>query len=152
MVDVEELLGEGKVIQIPLTGLSMYPFLIGGRDKVILEPASENDAFRKGEVLLYRRAGSILVLHRLIRQDEKGLYMCGDNQSEIEGPLMRKQIRGRMVGFVRKGKERSVAYVPYRLLTGLWRVFLPLRPAAWGLLRFFRRLFHITPKNPADTG
>jgi len=139
--DVEKLLLEGKTVMIPLNGLSMYPFLIGGRDRVILSPLKEGEKLRRGDVLLYRRKGSILILHRLVKLKDGGLYFTGDNQVEIEGPLDREQVRGKMTGFERKGREHSVNFFPYRFCTGLWRLALPLRPLAWGFLRGVRKVF-----------
>ena len=137
--DVERLLLEGNTVQFYPTGLSMYPFLIGGRDEAVVAPA-DGEKLRRGDVLLYRRVGGILVLHRLVRTKKEGLYFTGDNQTEIEGPLAREMVRGKLVGFVRKGKRHSTKNFWYRIYAGLWLFFLPLRPAAWGLLRVLRRL------------
>ena len=85
-VDIEQLLEDGHVIRIKPEGYSMYPFFVPGRDAAIIEKVS-TDTLKKGDVALYRRDGSILVLHRICRITQKGFYMVGDNQSEIEGPL-----------------------------------------------------------------
>ena len=139
--DVEKLLREKHTVSLPLTGLSMYPFLIGGRDRAIVSPLKESETPKKGEVYLYRRKQGILVLHRLVKVRDSGLFFTGDNQREIEGPLSSDQLRGRMTGFVRKGKEHGTSYFPYRFCTGLWRICLPLRPAVWKTLKAVRGIF-----------
>lgn len=139
--DVEKLLREGRTIQFMPTGLSMYPLLIGGRDQAVVEPLDGRPP-KRGEVLLYRRPQSILVLHRLVRIRPEGLYFTGDNQTEIEGPLQREQALGRLTAFIRKGRKHTTKNLLYRIYSGLWLFFLPLRPAAWGFLRFIRRIFH----------
>ncbi len=138
--DVEKLLREGNTVQFPPTGWSMYPLIIGGRDQVVVAPVGEKP-FKKGDVLLYRRPGSILILHRLVKRKPEGLYFTGDNQTEIEGPLPESAVAGRLVGYVRKGKNHTTKNVLYRVYSGLWLLALPFRPAAWAFMRGVRKLF-----------
>lgn len=129
--DIEGLLRSGKSIQIKPQGYSMYPVLVPGRDEAIIEPVGVS-VLKRGDVVLYRRdagvTGGILVLHRIWKHTEAGFYMVGDNQKEIEGPLREEQIKGIMVGLIRKGKYVSVKDFRYRLLTGIWLMLRPLRP------------------------
>ncbi|MBQ9141643.1 MAG: S26 family signal peptidase [Lachnospiraceae bacterium] len=129
--DIEKLLQEGKNIQIKPQGYSMYPVLVPGRDEAIIEPVGAKK-LRRGDVVLYRRApevsGGILVLHRIWKCKNDGYYMVGDNQTEIEGPLREEQIKGIMVGMLRKGKYISVQNPLYRVATGGWLFLRPLRP------------------------
>ena len=85
-IDIEMLLEDGKIIQIKPQGYSMYPLLLPGRDEVQIEK-TDITKVKRGDVLLYRRQEGILVLHRVYRRTKDGLYMVGDNQTEIEGPL-----------------------------------------------------------------
>ena len=95
---------------------------------------------KKGDVALYRRDGSILVLHRICRITQKGFYMVGDNQSVIEGPLRPDQIRGKMVAFERKGRRPvSVGQMRYRILSGIWLRLLPVRPIFWKISAFIKK-------------
>ena len=96
------------------------------------------DAVRKNDVVLYRRDQSILVLHRICKITAEGFFMVGDNQSEIEGPLRADQIKGRLIAFVRNGKEISVKNPPYRFLSALWLFMLPLRPVCFRITAFLR--------------
>lgn len=129
--DIEKLLQEGKSIQIKPQGYSMYPVLVPGRDEAIIEPVGDRKPGR-GDVVLYRRdpevTGGILVLHRIWKRSEAGFYLVGDNQKEIEGPLRPDQIKGIMVGMVRKGKYISTRNFGYRILTGGWLLLRPMRP------------------------
>lgn len=138
-VDIEQLLEEGHVIRIKPEGYSMYPLFVPGRDAAIIEKVSV-DTLKKGDVVLYRRDGSILVLHRICRVTQKGFYMVGDNQSQIEGPLRPDQIRGKMVAFERKGRRPiSVDQMEYRVLSGIWLRLLPMRPIFWKITAFIRK-------------
>ena len=138
-VDVERLLEQGQSIQIQPQGYSMYPMFVPGRDAAVIEGA-EGAKLKRGDVVLYRRESGMLVLHRIWRVRQDGFYMVGDNQSEVEGPLQRSQIKGILTGFVRKGKYRSVKNPVYRLASGLWLFLRPVRPVLSGMAAAVKRM------------
>ncbi len=123
-VDILRLLDEGKRIQIKPKGYSMYPMLVPGRDAAIIIKADVNNV-KRGNVVLYRRDGGMLVLHRIWKTSEEGIYLVGDNQVDIEGPLSKVQVKGILVAFVRKGKTISADNLLYRFISRGW---LSLRP------------------------
>ena len=125
IVDLEKLLKEENIIRIKPQGYSMYPLFIPGRDEALIEAVTPSE-LRRGDVALYRRDQGILL--RICRIDASDFYMVGDNQYEIEGPLRKDQMRGKLIGFIRNGKEFSVRNPFYRLLSSLWLLLLPLRP------------------------
>lgn len=137
-IDIEQLLENGKVIQLPTRGYSMYPMLVSGRDAAIIAPVDGKE-LKRGDVVLYRRDNSILVLHRVWKVRKEGLYMVGDNQTEVEGPLRLDQVRGILVGFVRKGREIPVSNVPYRICSRLWLLLRPIRHKLAVVVHHFRR-------------
>ena len=126
MIDVEQLLKEGQAVCIKPEGYSMYPLIVPGRDSVVIAPCKESEV-RKGDVILYRRDGGILVLHRIQKIKKEGLYLVGDNQTALEGPLRRDQVRGIMVELHRNGKTISVYSFFYRCYTVLWMMARPFR-------------------------
>lgn len=128
--DIEKLLQEGKSLQIKPQGYSMYPVLVPGRDEAVIEPVDPS-RLKRADVVLYRRdshVGGILVLHRIWKATKEGVFLVGDNQWEIEGPLRKDQIKGIMVGIVRNGSFFSVKHPLYRFLTGGWLLLRPFRP------------------------
>lgn len=125
-IDIEQLLKDGQFIQMTVDGYSMYPMLVPGRDMVILAPLPERK-LRRGDVVLYRRENSILVLHRVYKAAPEGLYMVGDNQTGIEGPLAYSQARGILAAFIRKGKKVSVRQPVYWILSRIWLRMRPFR-------------------------
>ena len=137
-IDIEELLLQGKTVQLKPIGSSMCPLIAPNRDEVIIAPI-ESHKLKRGDVVLYRRVGSILVLHRIWKCKADGYYMVGDNQCEIEGPLAKEQIKGIMVAIIRKGKHISAKNLWYRLGSGLWLWMRPIRPmvskVVWGIIR-----------------
>ena len=138
-IDIEQLLAEGKTIKIKPQGYSMYPLFVPGRDEACIE-RTDFSSLKRGDVILYRRDKSILVLHRIWKITDNSLYMVGDNQTEIEGPLRADQVRGKLTGFVRNGKFVDVKNPIYRFLSGLWLFLRPLRPCAWKLTACMRKL------------
>lgn len=140
-VDIEKLLREGHPIRLNPQGYSMYPLFIPGRDEAVIAPCSP-DTLHRGDVALYRRDESILVLHRIWKIREDGFYMVGDNQTAIEGPLRPDQIHGKLIACCRNGREFSTENRLYRILSGLWLWFRPFRPLAHkaaDLVRHIRR-------------
>lgn len=138
--DIERLLEQGQSIQIKPQGYSMYPMFVPGRDEAILEKA-DCARLRKGDVVLYRRDGGILVLHRICKIREGAFYMVGDNQKEVEGPLRPDQIKGVLTGFIRNGKLRSVKNPVYLAASRLWLLLRPVRPVLAGFAAAFKRVF-----------
>ena len=108
--DLEALLQDGNIIRIRPQGYSMYPLFIPGRDEALIESVSA-DTVRKNDVVLYRRDQS---------------------------PLRADQIKGRLIAFVRNGKEISVKNPLYRFLSALWLFMLPLRPVCFRITAFLR--------------
>ena len=128
--DLEQLLRDGNIIRIKPRGYSMYPLFIPGRDEALIQQVPVS-SLRRNDVILY---------HRIAKITPEGFFLVGDNQSELEGPLREDQIRGKLVAFVRKGKETSVTNPFYRLLSSFWLRMLPLRPLCFRFTAFLRKL------------
>ena len=124
--EIEPLLKAGACIQSYPQGYSMYPFIDPRRDGVVLAGIEEGSALRRGDVVLYRRENGMLVLHRIYKIGQDGLYLLGDHQTAIEGPVRREQVKGKMTGMVRDGRYMDVGNPGYRMLSVVW---LWLRPA-----------------------
>ena len=124
--EIEPLLKAGVCIQIHPQGYSMYPFIDPRRDEVVLAGIEDGSALRRGDVVLYRRENGMLVLHRIYKIGQDGLYLLGDHQTPIEGPVRREQVKGKMTGMVRDGRYMDVGNPGYRMLSVVW---LWLRPA-----------------------
>lgn len=125
-IDAIKLMEDGQAIQIKPIGYSMYPMFLPGRDSAVLTKA-DHRRLKRGDVVLYRRDTGILVLHRIWKVTREGVFLIGDNQATIEGPLSIEQVRGILVSFQRKGKMISVHNPIYLLLSGGWLFLRPLR-------------------------
>lgn len=145
--DIEKLLREENYIQIKPQGYSMYPVLVPGRDEVVVAPVNAHTTLKRNDVVLYRRLKEsgekdILVLHRIWKVNNQGIYLVGDNQKEIEGPLNREQMLGIMVRFIRNGKAIEASNLMYRMLTGTWLWLRPMRPMISKTIAKIKRIFN----------
>lgn len=140
--DIEGLLAQGIPVQFKPQGYSMYPLFMPGRDEAVVAPADPG-RLRRGDVVLYRRDQSILVLHRIWRRKGDGFYLVGDNQREIEGPLRPDQMKGVLVRVIRNGKQFSTENLLYRFLAALWLWLRPARPFLSHLVAKGKRFLHL---------
>lgn len=136
---VEKLLEEGHVIRVKPKGYSMYPLFVPGRDEAVIQK-SDIAQLRRGDVILYRRKKSILVLHRIWKREGNQFYLVGDNQTEIEGPVEAAQIRGRLTGLFRKGRYISVRHPVYRMYSRIWLLLRPFRAGISGWIHKIKQI------------
>ena len=123
---VRETLDNGGTFSLTITGTSMYPFIVGGRDKVTLSPITGE--LKKNDLPLYRRDDGALILHRIVEVARDGtLGCCGDHQWVIERGLRRDQMLGVATVYVRKGKRLTNKNLLYRLYRMVWTWLLHYR-------------------------
>lgn len=127
MKDIEKILQEGNAIKIKPLGYSMYPVIVPKKDEVIIEPVKDFSLLKKADVVLYRRDESILVLHRIYKITSQGIYLVGDNQDEIEGPLRFEQVKGKLVCIIKNQREISVNNFLYKFISHFWLLMCPFR-------------------------
>lgn len=123
---IKETLDNGGTFSMTVTGTSMYPFILGERDKVTLSAITE--PLRKYDLPLYRRDDGTFVLHRIVKVENDGTYTCcGDHQWWLERGLRRDQMIGLATVYVRKGKTLTNRNLFYRLYCVIWTLLLKYR-------------------------
>ena len=129
--EYRKLLQEENVKELPITvtGNSMSPFLVHGRDTVYLSRL--NRPVCRGDVLLYRRDNGVYVLHRVFDTTSDGYTMVGDAQTDLEHGIRQEQIIAVVTRVTRKGKDLHPG-------TFWWDFF----ETVWLRLRTFRRPIH----------
>ena len=123
---------EPNVTALPLivTGGSMTPFLIPGRDTVYLSRL-ERPA-RRGDILLYLRDNGQYILHRVWRAEKDGtLTIVGDGQIALERGVRHDQIIAVVTAVVRKGQRMAPGDFWWEFFEKVWIRMVPLR----GLVR-----------------
>lgn len=123
---MEETLSAGGTVKLPITGTSMLPLLVAGRDNVVLKKADL--PLRRFDLPLYRRKDGAFVLHRVVAVEKDGTYtMCGDNQWVKESGISGEQMIGVVVEVERKGKLLPVQSFRYRAYVRVWHALFPVR-------------------------
>lgn len=135
---IEEAFNNNKSFTIQITGTSMRPLLIMGRDSVTLEKVTEK--LKKGDLPLYRRNDGTFVLHRVVKVNSDNTYtMCGDNQFLKENGVTDSNIIGIVTKINRNGKEFSVLNKWYKLYVKTGLLLLNVRYP----YKRFRYLLHV---------
>lgn len=133
------LLGEGRSLKLPLSGFSMYPLLVGGRDEVLITTVV-GKRLKRGDIVLYIRKDGTHVLHRIHHVKKNQFYMLGDAHSWIEGPINEEDVVAVATAVIRKGKTIVCSQSNYRIIAGLWLLMRRIRPLISRLVRGWRRL------------
>lgn len=116
---IAEAFEQNKTFTIPITGTSMLPLLVQGRDRVTLARPRLDESGKAvlslGDLPLYRRKDGAFVLHRVVGISPDGTYtMCGDNQFILEEGIEPSQIIGVTVSLFCDGKELSAEASEYK--------------------------------------
>lgn len=133
------LLEETETVPLVITGSSMTPFLVHGRDTVYLSRPEE--PFRRGDMLLYRRNSGAYVLHRVYRVEGERLTMVGDAQTVLEPGIRREQILARVSAVRRKGKRLQSGSFWWEFFEKIWIRLVPVRPLLWRIVNGWKKLF-----------
>ena len=66
---LQDLLSQGRKVSITITGNSMSPFLIDGRDEILISPFS--GSWKKGDMAFSQRTNGKYIMHRICRVEKK---------------------------------------------------------------------------------
>lgn len=116
---VEGEIAQGRSVQFLLKGVSMYPLIRGGKDKIVLSPCSPGE-LRPMDVVLFRYRGQHL-LHRIIRRDGDLLTIKGDGSYVAMEVCNVFDVIGRVQAVIRpSGKEIPVVSWKWKLPSFIW--------------------------------
>jgi phage repressor protein C with HTH and peptisase S24 domain len=90
---VRQLLADGYPVELPLSGISMRPLFSPG-DRVRVQPATAADV-HLGDVVLIGD-GDWLMVHRLVRKNDRSIITRGDGLPDDDAPLPPSAIVGRV--------------------------------------------------------
>ncbi len=135
---LRELTEAGREVSMRIAGSSMSPFLIHNRDTITFRKPDR--PLRAGDMVFYQRRSGQFVMHRICRIRPEGLYIVGDAQTEIEGPVCPDQVFAVITRVHRKGRWIGPEDFWWRFFAGPWRWLLPLRPL---LTRLYRPIYRI---------
>lgn len=137
--EVASLLAEGRDVELMTKGTSMLPFIIGGRDSVILRKKSTGSPL-PGEIVLARRSPGNYVLHRIVAVNGEAVTLRGDGNVSGTETVSVKDILGKVEAIVGPSGRKRVPGNAY-----LWRHSNPfVRRCALALYR--RTVYKIIEK------
>lgn len=75
---MEERFAQGMSFTFKPGGVSMLPFIRGGRDAVTVEKYEGH--IKKYDIVFFRRKDGRYIMHRVIKIEDESIKVCGDNQ------------------------------------------------------------------------
>ena len=130
-----ELIAQGQSTRIAVTGTSMYPFLRDIIDSVEVRRANF-DSLSRGDVVIIRRRDGVYVMHRIIKATPQHIYIIGDAQQWIEGPISPDQLVGVVSAIWRKNKKILCTSRWWQIMSEVW---LRLRPCRGLIFRIYHK-------------
>lgn len=129
----EELLAEGRDVELLAKGFSMRPYLESEKDSVMLRKLEKVEV---GDVVLARIAPKTYVLHRVWAIDGERITLMGDGNIRGTEHCTDKDILGTVILFLKKdGREIKPGK------GRVWRAFLPVRRYILFAHRCYRKIF-----------
>ena len=129
------LVQKGVTVTFPVTGQSMLPFIIGGKESVILHAPGLIDV---GDVVLAWVDGNRYVVHRIIKLDYDRVTLMGDGNVAVTEHCRLNDIKARVTHVVDAKDRTHYIYNRWRMLGA--KVWYWLRPIRRYLLAIYRRL------------
>lgn len=135
MEDLLKTLEVTDPVPLVISGSSMDPFLVHGRDTVFLSKLTRQP--RRGDMLLYRRKNGQYVLHRVARAGQT-LTLIGDGQVGLEPGIQAEQVLAVVSAVRRKGKLLKPGHPIWAFYEKIWIRLIRIRPRLLGLFRRLR--------------
>jgi len=136
---LEDLLQQDKLIQISLSGLSMFPFLMHG--DIVQIKSVTNEKLKKGAVLVYK-TDDRWIAHRLIKIDAKKnlFYTRGDCRIVKDEPISPEQIKGIVVKII--NSRWKLAYLSIGKISKIIAFFSPVMAPFFSLVIYLSIKIH----------
>lgn len=129
------LVDEGVSVTFPVKGYSMLPFIIGGRESVILQKPL---TVRLGDVVLAWVDDCRYVVHRVISIEGERVILMGDgNIVGVEHCLL-SDVKALATHVVDAKGSKHDLYAPWRQRAS--RLWWQMRPVRRYILAIYRRL------------
>ena len=133
LAEAIRLVGEGIAVTFPVNGRSMLPFIVGGRESVILEKPRPAQV---GDVVLAHIDNTRYVIHRVLKIEGENVTLMGDGNLYGVERCRTQDIKATATHVVGKdGKRRSLDSRQSRRRAALW---LRLKPVRKWLLLVYR--------------
>ena len=129
------LVEDGVSVTLPVNGNSMLPFIIGGKESVMLQKPVQS---KKGEVVLAWTDGCRYVVHRIIAIEGEAVTLMGDGNLSGTEHCTLKDVKAKVTHVVGADERPHDLYCRWRRVAA--RLWWHLRPVRKYLLAIYRRL------------
>ena len=129
------LVQKGVTVTFPVTGQSMLPFIIGGKESVILHAPGLTAV---GDVVLAWVDGNRYVVHRIINIDGDRVTLMGDGNVRGTEHCLLKDVKARVTHVVSADNKKRDLYSRWRVRAA--KLWYWLRPIRRYLLAIYRRI------------
>lgn len=109
---IMDLLKEGNVVEVPVYGISMFPFFMPGT--IVRVRAASLKEVQLGDVIFFESRGK-LILHRVVKKGVNGLQCKGDSLLNYDAAIDFGQFMGRVVAWKSKRGFKSVTSFSFRI-------------------------------------
>lgn len=134
--EVTEMLDSGMSVTIPVKGNSMFPFITGGRDRVVLK---RKDVLKAGDIVLALIDGRHYVLHRIYDINGNNIRLMGDGNIDVFEKCKSENVCGTVVLIERNGRKVRVSSFYESIKVHTWKILLPLRKYLLAVFRYKNR-------------
>ena len=120
-----KLVEDGICVTLPVDGRSMLPFIIGGKDSVLLEKPQKVEI---GDVVLAWVEECRFVVHRIIAIKDDEVTLMGDGNIRGVERCRLNDIKATVTYVVdKKGRRRNIKDRKYKWGSFVWRKLRPVR-------------------------
>lgn len=125
--EVEKILADNRSVMLKAMGSSMLPFIIGGRDTVLIKRLPETQVLQVGQIVLAHLPDNRYVLHRIISISENEIVLMGDGNLRATERCQYPGIVGIVTQIIRNGRPIDCNTRHERRKAAVWSTLLPIR-------------------------
>ena len=131
---IGKLVEEGQEVIFKPKGMSMLPFIRGGRDSVLLRKADE---LKVGDIALAEISEGRYVLHRIEKIEGETIVLMGDGNLVGRERCRREDVMAIAVKIIKGSREIDCQSQRHLRNAEIWKRLLPVRRY---LLAIYRRI------------
>lgn len=131
--EASRLVSEGLCVTLPVNGQSMLPFIIGGKESVILQ---KPENLKVGHVVLAWVDGNHYVVHRITQIDGTAVTLMGDGNLVGVEHCQMSDVRALATHVVDAKGGKHYLYSKWRMRgVNVWNKLHPIRRYILGIYR-----------------
>ena len=134
MLEIKQLISDGKVVSITAKGYSMNPFIRHLKDSICVGPWKDEDLKKGAAVLAFTTCGKY-VFHRIIKRDEDMLTLEGDGNLVVKENATTDNVIGIMYSITRNGRIYTSESLCWKTYSWFWMRLRPFRRYILGVWR-----------------